>query len=322
MSSSSTTPTKSSSSTNNNKTATEFVIKNDLPGMIKYLETIDTNNRRRWAQQKDGAGVRALHVAAELGRLEFIEYFVDSGLDTLVNKADEDARTPLHWSAWKGQVEVTRALIEMGASYDRPTRTGFTPLHYATTSGKLECVKVIVEAGAIINSLDESQQKPVDVAERFGYSAIRDYLQNEAPIIAENIRQRKQKQQQQNNIGSSSSTTTTLLTPQQQQQQQESFLMDLEREAMELEEAVEAGNLERLVLRAVETNQTQQPQEIYQRRPQQSNSWMSGWKNNKQGGKINSNGFVVRDYFPLFLVCAVLMGVGCGIWIGNNKSQR
>jgi len=79
----------------------------------------------------DATGMRAMHVAASNGQTALIEWLVeDERRDTAVNKPDEDARTPLHWAAWHGKADTVRALLEMGAIRDRPTRTGFTPLHY------------------------------------------------------------------------------------------------------------------------------------------------------------------------------------------------
>ena len=81
----------------------------------------------------DATGLRAMHVAASSGQTAVIEWLVeDEKRDTGVNRVDEDARGALHWAAWYGRAETVRALLEMGAISDRPTRTGFTPLHYVS----------------------------------------------------------------------------------------------------------------------------------------------------------------------------------------------
>ena len=81
----------------------------------------------------DATGTRAMHIAASKGRTAVLEWLMeDEKRDTAINKPDEDARTPLHFAAWHGHAETVRALLEMGAIRDRPTRTGFTALHYVT----------------------------------------------------------------------------------------------------------------------------------------------------------------------------------------------
>lgn len=87
----------------------------------------------------DATGLRAIHVAATNGQTAIVEWLVeDEKRDTALNKPDEDARTPLHWAAWHGKTDTVRALLEMGAIRDRPTRTGFTPLHYVGDRGHLQ----------------------------------------------------------------------------------------------------------------------------------------------------------------------------------------
>src|SRR5215216_5623085 len=52
------------------------------------------------------------------------------------------AKTALHWSASKGDVDATRMLIYAGARLDAVTRNGnYTPLHLAAKAGNVPVVK-------------------------------------------------------------------------------------------------------------------------------------------------------------------------------------
>jgi ankyrin repeat protein len=44
---------------------------------------------------------------------------------------DQDTRTPLHWAASVGAVDVTRYLLDHGAEIDKGDGSGWTPLHIA-----------------------------------------------------------------------------------------------------------------------------------------------------------------------------------------------
>lgn len=84
------------------------------------------------AMRHDVAAVRAL---------------VAQGVD--VNAADGDGSTALHWAAHHGDIELTQALLEAGASIKATTRIGaMTPLFMATRNGNAAVIGALVAAGA------------------------------------------------------------------------------------------------------------------------------------------------------------------------------
>jgi 26S proteasome non-ATPase regulatory subunit 10 len=53
---------------------------------------------------------------------------------TMLKYADiipKDERTPLHWAASSGSIEIVQFLIDQGAEVDKTDASGWTPLHIA-----------------------------------------------------------------------------------------------------------------------------------------------------------------------------------------------
>ncbi|KAG5643283.1 hypothetical protein DXG03_001250 [Asterophora parasitica] len=69
----------------------------------------------------------------------------------VVNSVDLDERTPLHWAASSGAIDIARFLIDQKAEVDRPDNGGWTPLHIAVSAGHDEVVQELVGAGADVN---------------------------------------------------------------------------------------------------------------------------------------------------------------------------
>ena len=136
----------------------------------------------------DASGMRAMHQAAASGHVAILEWLVASGVDTDVNKPDDDARTALHWAAWKGQGEAALALLEMGALINRKTRTGFTALHYAACSGNVDTIRLLVSHGASLVAKDESNRTPAELASFLSKTEAAAFLVDEAPALAATAR--------------------------------------------------------------------------------------------------------------------------------------
>ena len=97
----------------------------------------------------------------------FIHYACRNGLSKVVkeliackadlNVFDEEKFTPLHWTAFEGNTELTKELIENGAEIDAADGTwGSSPLLFAAQAGWKEVIQILLNAGANINFKSES----------------------------------------------------------------------------------------------------------------------------------------------------------------------
>eukprot|EP00798_Chlamydomonas_sp_ICE-L_P003962 gene3962-14042_t len=138
-------------------------------------------------------GLMPVHVAAESGRVEVVEYLkkkhVDLGdkfgvtamhlaaignhtgvvkllLDArcAASPADTQGDHPMHWAATKGHVEVMKVLLSRGAILDSPNKTGWTPLHRAAYNGRKEAIDFLVKSGAKMGARNKDGSTPLHLA--------------------------------------------------------------------------------------------------------------------------------------------------------------
>ncbi len=85
------------------------------------------------------------------------------GID--VNAMTEDGETPLMMAVFKGQLELAKQLIALGADVNK---TGWTPLHYAATAGNATLVKLLLEHYAYIDAESPNKTTPLMMAAHYG----------------------------------------------------------------------------------------------------------------------------------------------------------
>ncbi|KAI0833419.1 ankyrin repeat-containing domain protein [Trametes gibbosa] len=84
---------------------------------------------------RDNMASNSVHVAALNKQFGLVRSLVSQD-PKLVNAVDEDGRTPLHWAASSGSVDIARYLIDQGADVNRGDPSGWAPLHIAEGSPK------------------------------------------------------------------------------------------------------------------------------------------------------------------------------------------
>ena len=73
-----------------------------------------------------------------------MKYLVEE-LDCNVNSRGNLNRTPLHYAAMKGQIDIVRYLIEKGGETECYDSLKNTPLHYAAYMNHLEITKFLTD---------------------------------------------------------------------------------------------------------------------------------------------------------------------------------
>ena len=81
------------------------------------------------------------------------------------NAVDE---SPLMMAAFKGHIEIVRALIARGADINK---TGWTPLHYAATGSHNTIVSLLLEEHAYIDAESPNGTTPLMMAAQYGSAA-------------------------------------------------------------------------------------------------------------------------------------------------------
>jgi ankyrin repeat protein len=107
---------------------------------------------------------KAILRAAKKGNLAVV-YELVSKDKALLCVRDSDGSTPLHCAAWKGHVEVVRALLDAGADmndHNQNDHWGTTALHAAAHGNQKEVVALLIDRGANLNARNPSGRTPLD----------------------------------------------------------------------------------------------------------------------------------------------------------------
>jgi len=86
--------------------------------------------------------------AAEEGDLELVQKLVEGEPGLIYKTSDMGYASALHFAAKSGHIEVAKYLIEKKADINRKTQSSRTPLHLACEKGQLNMVKLLLHLGA------------------------------------------------------------------------------------------------------------------------------------------------------------------------------
>ncbi|KAJ4467677.1 ankyrin repeat-containing domain protein [Lentinula edodes] len=116
----------------------------------------------------------SVHSAAQTHQIGLLRTLVSEN-PSLVNAVDVDERTPLHWAASSGDLDIARYLIDQKAEVDKVDGSGWSALHiavsagnYAASKSRLNIGKLLISRGADINAKDKANQTPLHRAATTG----------------------------------------------------------------------------------------------------------------------------------------------------------
>ncbi len=112
-----------------------------------------------------------VHTAAAAGDVSRLREILSSN-SSLINSADENGATPLHWAADAGRRDVAEFLLSLGADLNARKKDGVTPIHVAAAMGREEMVTLLLRAGADIDATDDLGRTPLALARSRGQTGV------------------------------------------------------------------------------------------------------------------------------------------------------
>ena len=117
-------------------------------------------------------GFQPLGLAAYFGHKKAVEYLIKAGAELNSVSKNKMAVTPLQSAVAGRNLEITRLLIETGASPNVRERGGYTPLHTAAHNGDVEIVRSLVFGGADLEAKSDKEETPLDMALDAGHNEV------------------------------------------------------------------------------------------------------------------------------------------------------
>src|SRR5690606_37629328 len=102
----------------------------------------------------------------QAGRRDAAIDLLEQGAD--VNAAQGDGTTPLHWAAYRLDLELTRVLLERGAEPNAKNLFGAAPLAEAVRAANVPLARLLLEAGADPSSPNDDGETALMLAATTG----------------------------------------------------------------------------------------------------------------------------------------------------------
>lgn len=117
-------------------------------------------------------GFQPLGLAAYFGQLNIVDYLLKAGAEVNSPSKNSLRVTPLQSAVAGGHLEITRRLLEAGASPNVREGGGYTPLHTAAHNGDIEIVRNLIFGGADLEAVSDKKEKPLDMALKSGHDEV------------------------------------------------------------------------------------------------------------------------------------------------------
>lgn len=120
------------------------------------------------AKLKDQNGFTLLHYSAYKGNTEITEILLNTGADIKV--LDMHSTSPIHFAALSGNPELVRLLIKRGANPSSIDKADNSPLHYAAFSKNRETLILLLKYNKNVNLQDTTRDAPLHNAAMAGWT--------------------------------------------------------------------------------------------------------------------------------------------------------
>ncbi|KAL3872906.1 hypothetical protein ACJMK2_036084 [Sinanodonta woodiana] len=132
------------------ETAILFTIFRDDLKLMKILLEAGTDPNTLQSTDENNS---ILLLTAYDGQYDFMKAIIDHGAD--VNLENSMGYTPMHICAWNGHLDCIKLLLEHGAKHDNPTKDKNTPLALACHGNHPNIVEFLLSLGCKINNADK-----------------------------------------------------------------------------------------------------------------------------------------------------------------------
>ena len=114
----------------------------------------------------DDEGKSGFPWAVKTGDLAGVQEAVAAGADVNMVSSDINKRSPMHWAADFGQLEVMQYLVSQGAHLDSPDNFGITPLLAAVYANHDNVVEYLCGLGVNLSAKGPDNLTALEAAEK------------------------------------------------------------------------------------------------------------------------------------------------------------
>jgi serine/threonine-protein phosphatase 6 regulatory ankyrin repeat subunit B len=136
--------------------------------------SISYQMHEKHADEHSAAQTSKLLEAIYENKLVWAQHALDEGAD--IHFVDEFDRTPLHWAALKGSVELLILLCNRKARIDAQDKEGYTALHVAAAHGYHECAAELLDRGADKEKTNNDGKNAFQLAQEKNHIDLADYI--------------------------------------------------------------------------------------------------------------------------------------------------
>ena len=104
--------------------------------------------------------------AVRAGDQATVRMLIEGGTD--VNADEADGTTPLHWAAYRSDLEIAELLVGAGAMAIAANRYGVQPISLAAVAGNAAIIELLLAAGADPNTVQGEGETVLMTAARTG----------------------------------------------------------------------------------------------------------------------------------------------------------